>query len=966
MKRILLIAGLSSCVLFTHAQNKKNFWKPVDNASLRTDAFKTHFQPEKFISFQLDENGIKAELANVPSERKVSSSNSSFIISVPNPQGKMESFRVVEAPVMAPALAAKYPQIKSYAGKGIDEPASNIRFDVSPAGFHAVVISAARKTFYINPVDSKNNVYIVYNREIKDKKKSGFDCLLDVTLNSDVQGGVSAEKNANTGVLKIYRLAVAASGEYSIAALAGATGTDSAKKAMVLSVINTNLVAANAIFENEFNIRLQLIPNEDKIIYLDSLTDPWATSNSGWNTTTETTIDNQIGSANYDVGHLLNYTTYNNGNAGCIGCVCTAGSKGKGWTTYQVVQGSYLVIDYWAHELGHQFGGNHTFTHKQEGTIAQVEPGSGSTIMSYAGITGATDVQAHNDAYFHAVSIQQITDYIQTGNGKTCGTTLNLTNSMPVANAGADYTIPKSTPFNLTGTGTDADADVLTYNWEQMDAFGTTTNSNTYPSATSTKGPVFRSYTAVTSPSRTFPQLSSVLSGTNANTWEVLPSVARTLAFRLTVRDNHAGGSANVSDDMVVTVSSTTGPFAVTQPNSALTWGTGSQQTITWSVAGTNASPINCANVNILLSTDGGQTFPAVLAANTPNDGSQVVTLPSVLSSMCRIKVESVGNIFFDISNTDFVIDTATACNAPGGLTASSITTAGATLSWSAVSGASSYDVDYKATTSSTWINKATATTATSVSLTGLTSSTAYDWRVRTNCTSGSSAYVSAQFTTAAVVVACPGTYDQTSNNTFGTAVAIPLNTDVKGLIDVSTDVDYYKFTISRAGTITITLSTLPADYDIKLYNSSQSQKAVSQNSGTTTETINYTVSTGTYYVKVYPYNSAKSASCYTLKVATGTAGRQDTYASKGAPVSESSAKLFPNPAQTMLNVTLNKVTNHSTLRIFNAIGVQVLNTPVTKNSMQVNVEKLRPGTYFIKVEDAHGETSYSSTFIKQ
>jgi hypothetical protein len=248
-----------------------------------------------------------------------------------------------------------------------------------------------------------------------------------------------------------------------------------------------------------------------------------------------------------------------------------------------------------------------------------------------------------------------------------------------------------------------------------------------------------------------------------------------------------------------------------------------------------------------------------------------------------------------------------------------------------------------------------------------LASSTAYDRRVRTNCTSGSSAYVSAQFTTAAVVAPCPGTYDKTSNNTFGTAVAIPLNTDVKGLIDVSTDIDYYKFTISKAGTITITLTTLPADYDIKLYNSAQSQVGVSQNSGTTSETINYTVAVGTYYVKVYPYSTAKNAtSCYTLKVATGTASREDTYTNRGVQSNDNSAKLFPNPTHAMLNVNMSKVSDRSTLRIFNSIGAQVLNMQVSKNSMQVNVEKLKPGTYFIKVEDAHGETYYSSTFIKQ
>ncbi|QEC67177.1 T9SS type A sorting domain-containing protein [Panacibacter ginsenosidivorans] len=971
MKKFFLMMGCSLGILVSNAQNvQSGLWKRTDNAALSTEVFKHNYKPENFITFQLNEAGMQSALKNAPAEKSIVAGISSLIFRVPNSKGEMESYRVVEAPVMEPALAEKYPNIKSYAGQGIEHPQSTIRFDISPLGFHAMIISPDRKTIYINPVDKSTNSYIVFDRENLNKERQTFDCSVDEAVNSQLQasvkikdGGIS-NLNANDGKLRQYRLALCTTGEFSTAALNGATGTDAEKKAIVLSVLNTDLTRANAVYERDFGIRMVLVANETNIIYLTASTDPWSSS-SVWNSATQTTCDNVIGSANYDVGHLLAWvssTASNNGNAGCIGCVCKSGSKGSGFTAHTDVQGDPLVIDYWTHELGHQFGGNHTFTFSSEGTIAQVEPGSGSTIMGYAGITGATDLQPHSDDYFSAISIQQITDYTQTGTGSGCAVATLTGNNIPTANAGADFTIPKSTPFILTGSGSDADAaDVLSYCWEQLDAYGTSSNSNTYPTSTTTKGPVFRSYLPVTGTSRIFPQLSSILDGTNANKWEVLPSVARTLNFRLTVKDNHTGGGGNQSDNMIVTVNSTSGPFAVTAPNTAITWAAGSQQTVTWNVASSNVTPVNCANVNILLSTDGGQTFSTVLAANTPNDGSELITLPSIQNTTCRIKVESVGNIFFDISNTNFTIGTPPACADPTGLASSAITASGATVSWTAVSGASSYAVDYKLNSSSTWINAATATTAISVNLTGLTASSLYDWRVRTNCSSSNSNYVAAQFTTAAAS-SCPGTYDLVANESFSAAVLIPLNTDVKGLISTNTDNDYYKFTFVTGGTITVSLTTLPADFDLRLYNSAQTQVAISQNSGTISETINYTVSAGTYYARAYGYKRAKSTTvCYTLKVATGTAAKAGI-----ALAGDAFNKLYPNPAQSVLNISITKLPVNAVIKVFDVNGKQVMRNTLTQKDIQLDVKKLIQGMYFIKIEDASGEVFYTSKFLKQ
>ncbi|UEG50174.1 T9SS type A sorting domain-containing protein [Ferruginibacter lapsinanis] len=1178
MRKLLLLA-FSLMMILTVSAQERNFWKQVKESSIKKDLFAKRYKPSAYKIFQLNENFFKVDIESAPLLKHISADKSDFILSVPNADGKIERYKLVEAPVMDPALAEKYPNIKSYAGQGIDDPTSTIRCDYSPRGFHAMILSSDRKTIYIDPVDRDSRSYVVFSRQDMVNYKQSFHCLTPETADASLVNVAPAPttlyRGADDGKLRTYRLALACTGEYAQYFLDGTETSDAQRKSKVLAAMVTLLTRTNGIYERDFGIHMNLIANNDAIIYLNPSTDPWSTE---WNTKTQQTIDAVIGSANYDIGHLVHKESSaanNNGNAGCIACVCKAGSKGSAFTSHVNPEGDPFVVDYTTHEMGHQFGANHTFTFSNEtGTASQMEPGSGSTIMGYAGITGTTDVQAHSDDYFHARSVEQITDYIKlaTGGG-SCAVVTSTGNAIPTVNAGADYTIPKSTPFALTGVATDATiGDVLTYTWEQ---YNTGTKTTTMPSATATSGPVFRSRTYTTSPTRTFPILASILDGTNGNTWEKLPSVARTLAFRLTVRDNNAGGGANNSDDVNVTISSTTGPFAVTAPNTAVTWAGGSSQTITWSVNGTAGTPINCANVKISLSTDGGQTFPTVLAASTPNDGSEVLTIPATPTTTARIKIEAVGNIFFDISNTNFTIggtvacgnptglassvignNTATVswtavsgaisyavdykltssstwvsaatattatsvvlsgltqastydwrvkatctsgsgtavqaqftttapavCNAPSGLTSSAITTNSATINWTAVSGALSYVVDYKLTSSSTWINAATATTSTSVALSGLTASSTYDWRVTTNCTSGTSVATASQFTTAAVTTTCttayeanetlataaaiatgtpisaaigsstdidyykivttttgnitvalsnlPGdydlyvynaagtqlgasenasttnesialtsqaagtyyikvigysgafsttvcyalnattsvstscvsTYDNATNGTVSGAAQIPLNTNVTGLINTSTDVDYYKFVITTGGTITITLGTLPGDYDVKLYSSNgTTQVGISQNSGTTAETINYTAAAGTYYVRVYGYNSAYSASvCYTLKVATGTASK---VVSDFVTVNKNKqlVEIYPNPARNTVNVNLTGYEGASEIRLFDINGRQVLTKKTALINSQIDISTLPKGVYLVKI--MNGKTTISSTKI--
>ena len=649
MKKGLLIIALMAFANFSKAQDGVSYWKTTVKKS-NAVTFENKKQITNPKLFQLDFEMLKNVLIEAPKKGGKIASN--VIVSFPDVDGSVSQFKVVENSNMDPALEAKYPGIHSYVGQGINDPTALIYFSVSPLGLQTMLVRADKSAVFIEPYTTDQSAYVVYRKSDKAASLNTFEC----SVVSKVMDGtnLTARPNADDGFLRNYRLALSVTGEYTV--FFGGT------KPLALAAMNNSMTRVNGVFEIDFGVHMTLIANNDLVIYTNASTDPYSVASTGsggaWNQELQTTLTNVIGSANYDIGHLFG-ASGGGGNAGCIGCVCvnpTAGTplgKGSGFTSPAdaIPSGDNFDIDYVAHEMGHQFGGNHTFTHSNEGTGAQMEPGSGSTIMGYAGITGATDVQPHSDAFFHAISIQQITNYIKT---TTCQTNTPSGNAIPTANAGLDYTTPKGTPFKLTGAGTDANGgDVLSYCWEQMDV-GTPTT--TFPSVTATTGSAFKSFLPSTTPFRYFPQLSTVKTGATSWTWEAVPNVARALNFRLTVRDNHAGGPANNSDDMIVTVNATAGPFIVTVPNTTVVWPAGSTQTVTWNVAGTTANGVNTANVDILLSTDGGNTYPITLLAATPNDGTQSITVPNNIGITNRIMVKGTNHIFFDISDVNFRI----------------------------------------------------------------------------------------------------------------------------------------------------------------------------------------------------------------------------------------------------------------------------------------------------------------------
>lgn len=631
--------------------SQSSLWSPAVPERLeKLDKVERSTAPVNAMLLTLDLEELKSRLALAPS-REINA-ESSVIIPFPDGEGKIMNFRVYEASVLHPELAAQYPDINSYVGQGIEDPSSSIRFSVTQFGLHTMLFTE-RGTSYTEPYTTDLQNYISYKKSSL-KAARMFRCGVTDEVDEDanrLRQNLQMAPQANDGVLRRYRLAMATTVEYSafqIAAAGVSGGTPTQQVAAVLAAINVTMTRVNGIFERDLSITMQLVPNNSNIIFISS--DNLSNDSSMINNI-QTIINNGIGFNNYDIGHVFGTGS---GGVASLGSVCTT-NKARGVTGGPAPVGDPFDVDYVAHEMGHQFGAQHTFNNSfQRSNTTAVEPGSGSTIMAYAGIS-PPNVQNNSDAYFHTVSIDQIFSFVNSTGG-FCAQIIANGNIAPLVAPLQSYTIPKSTAFVLKGSATDANGDALTYCWEQIDSDGAVTNQ--VPSATSTTGPNFRSITPSTSPNRYMPALSSVLAGNLTPTWEVVPAVARNLNFALTVRDNRVpNGGQTSAQYMTVTVNGTAGPFQVTsQGTSGISWVPGNTETVTWNVAGTTANNINTANVNILLSTDGGQTFSTVLASNTPNDGSHTITVPNVAAAFCRIMVEAVGNIYYAVNASNFGI----------------------------------------------------------------------------------------------------------------------------------------------------------------------------------------------------------------------------------------------------------------------------------------------------------------------
>ncbi len=646
IKLMLFLTSILFSFSFSQAQSS-NFWTPTAENDLVISGSRI-INPSKYLTLRLAISELKVTLSNAQLK---SDGAAPVRISLPHPDGKLYEYHVYLNTTMSPGLAAQFPEIRSYDAIALDQSGRTVKLDVTPQGFHAMILSPTESTIYIDPYSfgsgDVENYQVYYKKDFKSTKV--FQCDVESVTSLEFDNSVIAPKSFGSCELRTYRLALSATAEY--------TTFHGGTVALAQAAQVTTMNRVNGIYERDMAITLVIIPNNQLLIFTNAGSDPFSNGNPGSMINQNvTTTNNTIGSANYDIGHV--FGTNSGGLAG-LGVVCSSG-KARGVTGSGAPIGDPFDIDYVAHEMGHQFGGNHTFNNScnnNRNSATAVEPGSGSTIMAYAGIC-APNVASNSDDHFHGQTLQEIGAFI-TGGGHNCPVKTPLTNTAPVISSTAgNVTIPANTPFALTAIASDADGNTLTYCWEQMDREISTQS----PVSSSTQGPNFRSLTPSASSTRYFPSISSILNN-GPFTWEVLPSVNRTMKFRVTVRDNAVGGGCNDHEDLVLTTTTSAGPFIVDYPSAGgIIWQEGTNKTVVWQVANTDVAPVSCSNVSIMLSIDGGLTF-TTLVASTPNDGSESITVPNTLTTTALIMVISENGTFFDISDQVFTISDQPGCD---------------------------------------------------------------------------------------------------------------------------------------------------------------------------------------------------------------------------------------------------------------------------------------------------------------
>ena len=659
MKRKVLLSGvfflsvsLCSVGFSQTTKQQKGTWKMITENEIAESGTR-YIKPTRFLTVRLDVAAMKQQLAGV--KRITDASYVPVFITIPRPDGTFGTYQVHENETMSEGLAAQFPEIRSYDGIAMDNSGEVVKFDLTPQGFHAMTLVPGKPTLFIDPYsfgggDIEN--YLVYSRTDFTADKT-FACHLEEILPTEIKGSNdNIVKSFGNCTKRTYRLALAATGEYTV--FHG--GTVALAQAAQVTTMNR----VNGVYMRDLAVTMTIIANNNLLIYTNGGTDPYSNGNAGTMLgQNQTNVTNVIGGANYDIGHVFGT---NSGGVAMLGSVCNASLKAQGVTGSGAPVGDPFDIDYVAHEMGHQFSGNHTFRGNTgscngngNGPTA-MEPGSGSSIMAYAGICSPQNVQPNSDDHFHGVNMNEMHVFLgAAGNGCAVSTAIPSQTAPTITGTVGNVTIPASTPFALTATATDPDGDVLSYCWEQMD----NQNSTQPPVGTSTNGPNFRSRTPSASGTRYFPSIASLMAG-GPFTWEVLPTVSRTMNFRCTVRDNEANGGCNDHEDITITTTSTAGPFIVNYPTATgISWPGNSTQTVTWSVANTDVAPVACANVDVWISTDGGATF-SVIANNVPNDGSQMITVPNTATTTAIVMVMCENGTFFDVSNNVFTITAAT------------------------------------------------------------------------------------------------------------------------------------------------------------------------------------------------------------------------------------------------------------------------------------------------------------------
>ncbi|AZB18542.1 T9SS C-terminal target domain-containing protein [Chryseobacterium indologenes] len=987
---------------FKGDSNKRSTGFKVDGSSVRSNGY-----------YKLDLDLLRSQLKNA---QEMGANSVPVVISLPTMNGKIERFNVYSFPVVVKELADKY-NLGSYVGASVDDPTKYLRFSLAPNDFQSMVIDGDNYEF-IEPASADKTVYAIHPKTRKNR--DSFLCSTEESpaakkqINDLLKKGQSFSNQTTTFAkssdkkFRTMRLVVSVTGEYTqyFMTQAGvpATATDDEKRAPALAAINATLSRVNGVFEKDFALHLNL-QNYPNVIYINSATDPYSAASVGvkgaWNTELQNTLSNinNVGDANYDIGHLFGRSG-GGGNAGCIGCVCVdptpavAKGKGSGFTSPAngVPQGDAFDIDYVAHEMGHQLGGNHTFSHNLEGSGVNVEPGSGSTIMGYAGITGPdTDVQANSNPYFHAASIGQIQANLV---DKTCDVETTINNNPPVIADLPTFSIPKGTAFVLTATATDPENDPMTYSWEELD--DAELPIDRFNLGLTTTGASFRSVSPSTSPTRYFPKWQSVLTGalTNSNnTWESVSTVGRTSKFAVTVRDNNSNVQQQQSSVKTQTIIvGESGPFRVANQYADVNTPTPVQ----WVVANTNTAPYNVANVKIDYTTDNGTNW-TVLSASTPNDGSENFTFPSTLNGQTiKVRISAIGNVFYALGSVTIAPLAACSSAAPTNVVISNITMTTASASWMSYTGAT-YKARYRKVGASNWID--VDSTIPSINIAGLIDDTTYEVQVALVCGGTVGTYsASVNFTTPALRYCTTATDDQDYEYIQNVTIGNINNTSANSTYTNYTTITALHINLTK-GTpqpISVTLgNTGVADYDTVVAFIDFNKDGVFSE---TERVLDYpialtqpgTVVSGTFNI---PANAVEGEALR-MRVLGGWmgAGPNNTYVGLSLPpdflcgvnigygevedynvyitsnlaTSETNLKnggiqLYPNPATDVLNIT--KVSDKATYKIFGATG-QLINSGNVNNG-KINISSLIKGGYIITI-DEKGQELFKSKFIKK
>ncbi len=653
-KTLLLSIGLLFSV-FSFGQTSAAFWTTVNENSI--DA---HLQlnrsanPLKYTTYELDFDAMKSYLATAPMERTYEAKHNPLVLSIPQPDGSVEDFEIVEAPVMEPGLQAKFPDLKAYAGRSIENPSRTIRFDQTPAGFHSIIMST-EGTLIIDNYGEDNRDYYLSYWEKDVPVTEVFHC--GTTDQSEINAGINmaddiqtpaASSREETAELYVYRMALSCTGEW------GAThGGDIPG---VMATYTTIVMTLNSIWERDVAIRFVLVENNDELVFTDGMTDDYLAPTSGGGLLNQNValLNGIIGEDNFDVGHVFTIGCSDVGGV-AGGAACTPG-KGAGVTCNGGSNVVGAVLNIMAHEIGHQFTGGHTWNScgipdQFSGSTAW-EPGSGSTILSYQGACGSDNITGASPfEYFNIGSIDQFYNHSRIAVAN-CAEVIDLDHTMPSIeiNLPEDLYIPIRTSFELDMEVTDMDDDGMTYNWEQYD-----TGPPSPLGSPMLNAPSFRSYAPDENTNRYFPRIDRIVNAVTSN-HEVLPTYSRNFTFLGSARDNNPSGGNIAYEQFEFKATDTAGPFKVLTYNTDTTLEVGAYVEIGWDVANTDSALVNCQFVNIRMSMDGGYTYPITLIEGVPNDGSQYVHIPNVSTTQARFRVDAAKNIFFDINNGDVTI----------------------------------------------------------------------------------------------------------------------------------------------------------------------------------------------------------------------------------------------------------------------------------------------------------------------